>query len=135
MAGFASLLDQFKQTTAAVASATKRPHPSPHPAASDDQSASRNDINSANNGTQKIQKQHQTYQYPGTPMQTIYIACPANTETGGPEALHQLCHVINEGSYLVADVHVDEVSISTSPAQHNNGKKKKKPLKAYMLYL
>lgn len=134
MAGFASLLDQFKQTTAAVASATKRPHPSPHPAASDDQSASRNDINSANNGTQKIQKQHQTYQYPGTPVQTIYIACPANTETGGPEALHQLCHVINEGSYLVADVHVDDVSISTSPAQRNNGKKKK-PLKAYMLYL
>ena len=89
MAGFASLLDQFKQTTAAVASATKRPHPSPHPAASDDQSASRNDINCANSGTQQSQKQHQTYQYPGTPVQIIYIACPANTETGGPEAFQR----------------------------------------------
>jgi hypothetical protein len=35
------------------------------------------------------------YQRPTVPVQTIYIACPANIETGGPEALHQLCHVIN----------------------------------------
>ena len=35
------------------------------------------------------------YQRPNVPVQTIYIACPANIETGGPEALHQLCHVIN----------------------------------------
>ncbi|KAL3809235.1 hypothetical protein ACHAXA_005283 [Cyclostephanos tholiformis] len=34
---------------------------------------------------------------PTVPVRTIYVACPAGVETGGPEALHQLCHVINTG--------------------------------------
>lgn len=29
----------------------------------------------------------------------IYIICPAYASTGGPEALHQLCHVLNELKY------------------------------------
>jgi hypothetical protein len=35
------------------------------------------------------------------PVRTIYVACPASVETGGPEALHQLCHAINSGGYRI----------------------------------
>ena len=30
----------------------------------------------------------------------IYIACPANFATGGPELLHQLCHKLNSFGYV-----------------------------------
>ena len=29
------------------------------------------------------------------PVKTVYLICPPNVQTGGPEAMHQLCHVIN----------------------------------------
>eukprot|EP00978_Attheya_sp_CCMP212_P039855 scaffold211309_cov59-Attheya_sp.AAC.3 len=29
------------------------------------------------------------------PVRTIYCVCPPNLQTGGPEAMHQLCHMIN----------------------------------------
>ena len=30
----------------------------------------------------------------------IYIACPANVATGGPELLHQLCHKLRKKGYI-----------------------------------
>jgi hypothetical protein len=62
------------------------------------------------------------YQRPTVPVQTIYIACPANVETGGPEALHQLCHVINNIG--------KEDTIDTNKSNDNTGK-----IRAFMLYL
>ena len=34
--------------------------------------------------------------YPSTnPVQTVYCICPPKVQTGGPEAMHQLCHALN----------------------------------------
>ena len=33
--------------------------------------------------------------FPKQKVTTIYLACPPNVQTGGPEAMHQLCHKIN----------------------------------------
>ena len=35
------------------------------------------------------------YPFPKQKVSTIYLACPPNVQTGGPEAMHQLCHKIN----------------------------------------
>ncbi|EJK54875.1 hypothetical protein THAOC_25460 [Thalassiosira oceanica] len=78
-----------------------------------------------------------THIFPTTPVARIYIACPANVETGGPEALHQLCHVINAGEYSYLD---DEVSGRGASNRDEFGRskqdpKRRRPIKAYMLYL
>ena len=65
----------------------------------------------------KQQQKHQQYIYPTTPVRTIYVACPAYAETGGPEALHQLCHMINTGEYSYAN---DDGGDQTSAVNEKN---------------
>lgn len=109
MSGFSSLLSQFKQTTQQAASSigaadqlggegsdTKKRSRSIFEASS---SKSTHQHVTSQSKLPKQQQKHQQYVYPTTPVQTIYIACPAYAETGGPEALHQLCHMINTGEY------------------------------------
>ena len=136
MSGFSSLLDQFKQTTQAAAAAsssvgggstrgggaaastsgTKRPR---------DWTSSNTNTNTNNNTSSKQPKHHhsqkqpqQPHTFPTTPIRTIYIACPAFAETGGPEALHQLCHMINTGEYTYPiSKEVDAPSSSSSSSE------------------
>jgi hypothetical protein len=70
----------------------------------------------------------------------IFIACPP-IETGGPEALHQLCHVINSGGYQYedeSDVPKDDVSVDEfgrEVKKSANQVVSKRRVKAFMLYL
>ena len=41
------------------------------------------------------QQQQSRRRYPLTPIQTVYLVCPPRIQTGGPEAMHQLCHALN----------------------------------------
>ena len=34
--------------------------------------------------------------YPTVPVKSVYLACPPKVQTGGPEAMHQLCSAINK---------------------------------------
>mmetsp|Transcript_5943 Transcript_5943/g.12604 ORF Transcript_5943/g.12604 Transcript_5943/m.12604 type:complete len:524 (-) Transcript_5943:616-2187(-) len=157
MSGFASLLSQFKETTAAAAASSS--------SSGGGGTGSKRSRSSFEQSSSSSQPHHQlrqkqskipsssehNYCYPSsTPIKTIYIACPANTETGGPEALHQLCHMINSGEYYFDDdttdkkgddddVHdefgrliTDKRSSSSSKQQVHKGKRQ---LKAFMLYL
>jgi len=172
MSGFSSLLNQFKQTTqqATSLSNTSRggPSTSTTSTASNDTNKKRNrsifETTTNNQGTKKINNNttssQQQYKYPTKPIKTIYIACPAYTETGGPEALHQLCHMINVGEYTyeVDDDDEKEEKLAkcdefgralftkddrkpSTVASNNNDttktteKQPKKVIKAYMLYL
>ena len=108
MSGFSSLLSQFKQTTQQAASTIGAADKLGE--ASDTKKRSRSIFEASNSNSthQNVTSQsklpkHQQYVYPTTPVQTIYIACPAYAETGGPEALHQLCHMINTGEYSYAN--------------------------------
>ena len=110
MSGFSSLLNQFKQTTQQATTSLSN-------TGRQSASTSTSSINATNKKrtrsifettiTSQSKKtnnsntttQHKQYKYPTKPIKTIYIACPAYTETGGPEALHQLCHMINVGGY------------------------------------
>ncbi|KAL7537427.1 hypothetical protein ACHAXR_007818 [Thalassiosira sp. AJA248-18] len=67
------------------------------------------------------QNQQQRYGYPSTPVQTIYIACPAFAETGGPEALHQLCHQINTGEYCCYDDDSSSLALVDDDGDDDNG--------------
>lgn len=148
MSGFASLLNQFKETTqAATASGGGKRSRSSYESSS-----------SQNNNEQLAQKSKichppptppptTTYCYPSSvPVKTIYIACPANTETGGPEALHQLCHMLNTGEYYYDNAEEsnntddntrDEFGrlITSNHNQVDSEGKQQHKLKAYMLYL
>ena len=100
MSGFSSLLENFKQTTQLAAAAAS------------------SSSNVSSSGTHTSRKRShaeisETHIFPMTAVARIFIACPANVETGGPEALHQLCHVINAGEYSYLDLD-DEVQITTS---------------------
>ena len=53
--------------------------------------------------------------FPKQKVTTIYLACPPNVQTGGPEAMHQLCHKINSND--------------------NNNETSSKVTTAYMLYV
>ncbi|KAL7438273.1 hypothetical protein ACHAXM_006140 [Skeletonema potamos] len=150
MSGFASLLSQFKETTQAAAASTTTTTSSN--GGSNKRSRSSFESSQIHQPRQK-QTQENYYSYPScTPIKTIYIACPANTETGGPEALHQLCHMINSGEYYYDDdddadtnnakkddaVHdefgrlITNKNKSSKPQVVGNGKRQ---LKALMLYL
>ncbi|EJK63798.1 hypothetical protein THAOC_15527 [Thalassiosira oceanica] len=126
MSGFSSLLENFKHTTELAAAAA---------------SSSSNVSSSASEAHKSRKRPHaeisDTHIFPTTPVARIYIACPANVETGGPEALHQLCHVINAGEYSYLD---DEVSGRGASNRDEFGRskqdpKRRRPIKAYMLYL
>ncbi len=144
MSGFASLLNEFKETTqAATNSSSKR-------------SRSSYESSSSQNNEQLTQKSKichppptppptVTYCYPSSvPVKTIYIACPANTETGGPEALHQLCHMLNTGEYYYDIAESNNTDDNTRDEfgrlisnNHNqvDSEGKQHKLKAHMLYL
>lgn len=64
--------------------------------------------------------------FPLGAVRKIYLACPPNVQTGGPEAMHQLCHKINSLSLKSTNkTENDSVkSISTS-----------NKVEAFMLYL
>lgn len=119
MSGFASLLSQFKQSTEQARA------PSSHSI----------NLVAANVSA----KPAVTFQRPTTPVRRIFIACPP-IETGGPEALHQLCHLINSGGYQYEpentankDVAVDEFGreIKKGSADVDNTRR----VNACMLYL
>eukprot|EP00574_Skeletonema_japonicum_P000216 CAMPEP_0201741210 /NCGR_PEP_ID=MMETSP0593-20130828/46697_1 /ASSEMBLY_ACC=CAM_ASM_000672 /TAXON_ID=267983 /ORGANISM="Skeletonema japonicum, Strain CCMP2506" /LENGTH=526 /DNA_ID=CAMNT_0048235539 /DNA_START=1 /DNA_END=1581 /DNA_ORIENTATION=- len=154
MSGFASLLSQFKETTQAAAAASS---------SSSNGGGSNKRTRTSFEQSSSIQPHHQhqlgqkqtkispksNYCYPSSaPVKTIYIACPANAETGGPEALHQLCHMINSGEYYFhekdtskeGDEAHDEfgrliTDKSSSSSKQNQVDKGKRQLKAFMLYL
>ena len=163
MSGFASLLSQFKETTKAAAALSSTANGgggggSKRSRSSYEQSSSTQPQQLRQKQAKIPQENNNSYCYPSsTPIKTIYIACPANTETGGPEALHQLCHMINTGEYyfdetdttssnatkegdddardefgrLVTDK--NKSSSSSKPNEADN--KGKRQLKAFMLYL
>lgn len=62
------------------------------------------------------------------PVQKIFLVCPAGAQTGGPEALHQLCDQLNESTnipaymlYVVSDgVGVTFAPRSTTPAPYRH---------------
>jgi hypothetical protein len=65
------------------------------------------------------------------------IACPV-LETGGPEALHQLCHVINSGGYQyqVEEINSNESAVDEFGREIKKDQVAKKgSVKAYMLYM
>lgn len=59
----------------------------------------RRDEPAASGGSAQAQSQKQQQsrrRYPSTtPVQTVYCVCPPKVQTGGPEAMHQLCHALN----------------------------------------
>ena len=151
MSGFASLLNQFKETTQAAASDGRSTNKRPRSPSFEQSSVAQPHHNERGRKQSKI---HQPdYCYPSTtPVKTIYIACPANTETGGPEALHQLCHIINSGEYYLDDDDADTKTVidnnsnndhdefgrlitNKKPSSTNTDTKGKIQLKAFMLYL
>lgn len=96
MASFDSLLSQFK-----------RNHYAPNPDAHDsNQSKKRlkrnNDDGAADDGAAPI-----------NPVTNIYLLCPANVTTGGPEACHQLCQMMNQ-VLLDDDCNCDENEAQSS---------------------
>lgn len=119
MSGFASLLHQFKQTTQEIGAPP----------------VSGNSISSK-------PLARSLYVSPSTPVKRIFIACPP-IETGGPEALHQLCHVINSGGYPYANEEREDNSREVIAVDEFGREKKiggtsdvkKHSVKAYMLYL
>jgi hypothetical protein len=119
MSGFASLLDQFKQTTSRAA------HDPP-----------------STTSSVTSRKKSITHHAPATPVRRIFVACPL-VETGGPEALHQLCHVINGGSYQYPSSEecvdqssaVDEFGREIKCTGGNNNGSNKGTVTACMLYL
>ena len=44
---------------------------------------------------------HKNHPFPKCKVSTVYLACPPNVATGGPEAMHQLCHKINSMSAIL----------------------------------
>ena len=150
MSGFASLLNQFKETTQAATASGGSGNSSKRSRSSYESSSSQNNEQL----TQKSKIRHApptpppatTYFYPSSvPVKTIYIACPANTETGGPEALHQLCHMLNTGEYYYDNAEEsnntddntrDEFGrLITNNHNQVDSEGKQHKLKAYMLYL
>ena len=130
MSGFSSLLENFKHTTQLAAAAA---------------SSSSNASSSSASGTHRSRKRphneiSDTHIFPTTAVARIFIACPANVETGGPEALHQLCHMINAGEYSCLDNEIDGESRRGTSNRDEFGRSKqgpetRRPIKAYMLYL
>lgn len=117
MSGFASLLNQFKQSTEQAGKA-----PSIAPTST------------------RSPTEPKTYKCPTTAIKRIFVACPP-IETGGPEALHQLCHVINSGGYqyevkseVLQALDVDEFGREIKKATGSEGANLGK-VRAYMLYL
>ncbi len=157
MSGFASLLSQFKETTQAAAAVSSTN--SSGDGGSSKRSRSSYEQSSSTQPQQLRQKQAKVpsaehkYCYPSsTPIKTIYIACPANTETGGPEALHQLCHMINSGEYYFDETDTTNATkggddardefgrlitdkSKSSSSKQNEVNRGKRQLKAFMLYL
>jgi len=179
MSGFSSLLNQFKQTTQQATSLSNTSRGGQTTSSTTNTTSSsgnkkrtrsifeaattNNQGTKTSNNTTISQQHNKQYKYPTKPIKTIYIACPAYTETGGPEALHQLCHMINVGEYTYeVDDDNDDVTKevtkcdefgralftkddrkpSTVASNNNDTTKtteqqqpKKKVIKAYMLYL
>lgn len=81
MSDFGSLLSQLKSTAKQLPADNKRETPS------DDTTSDRPDK----------RPRRQEFQDAATfpPVEEVYCICPAGVQTGGPEALHQLCHEIN----------------------------------------
>ena len=55
---------------------------------------------------------------------TVYLACPPGVQTGGPEAMHQLCHKINslsengDGGITAYMLYIKEQSNQSNSVQH-----------------
>jgi hypothetical protein len=128
MSAFSALLNQFKQTTqqatasptrsrlvnaaeGASLAARKRPRSTANII---DVDVGNYNHHKASGAASSAQQQHR--RLPLTPVRTIYIACPAFAETGGPEALHQLCHMINTGKYSFPSSGTDNNAAAASVA-------------------
>ncbi len=146
MADFSSLLNQFKQQTTCNSSSLHcegRKRRNPNTSNCD---APQNNLGAQSN-TDSLDQHHVTnnrhvtsnrpdyshFKYPSTPVEKVYIACPAFTETGGPEALHQLCHMINTGDYFIEENR--SVAQGSVPTKSGADFSKNTKIRAYMLYL
>ena len=113
MSDFASLLGQLQQSAHNLATETRtgRPHIS---------------TGSDVEGQQPRKRSRQLDASTFPPVQKIFLVCPAGAQTGGPEALHQLCDQLNESTnipaymlYVVSDgVAVSFASRSKTPAPY-----------------
>ncbi len=127
---FRSLLDQFQKNAATQGStsltATLRRR------REGEDNANNNNPNEHSNKRQRQQQQQQpTFTFlPAAPVRSIFCLCPAGVETGGPEALHQLCDVINRCCY--------SFSSSSDPNlndQHPPSNEQCVEVSAFMLYM
>jgi len=76
--------------------------------------------------------QQQSRPFPNEKVDRIYLACPPNVQTGGPEAMHQLCDKINAiGKSLQVSAFMMYVEDRNGIACHV---KNAKPLGAYSIY-
>lgn len=83
---FGSMLSKLKRDAQVASSA-----PAPKRARRDEPTAS-----GGNAHAQTQKRQQSRRRYPSTtPVQTMYCVCPPRVQTGGPEAMHQLCHALN----------------------------------------
>jgi len=141
MADFSSLLNKFKQQTTSNPSSLnyegrKRRNPNiSHSSALQNNRGAQSTHGSCNE--HHIVRNHHDnshFKYPSTtPVEKVYIACPAFTETGGPEALHQLCHMINTGDYFIEGNHSG--AKGCEPTKIDAGCSENTKMRAYMLYL
>lgn len=96
------MLSQFKQNAAGIAAAAAAAE------AESESEHSRPLHSNSSNKRPRVSSPPPETSLPDVPVRTIYLLCPARKETGGPEAMHQLCD-----------------SLNTHPSIH----------KAYMLYI
>jgi hypothetical protein len=81
-----------------------------------------------NNGDHDTSAKSDHFPFPKNKVKTIYLACPPNVQTGGPEAMHQLCHKINS---LSNDVSASDSANTNDGSGTGTGIR----LSAYMLFL
>ena len=83
---FSSMLSQFKQNAEAEAERPKIKNSNERPDA----------LSSTGNKRPRIaEPPTEEKKMPTVPVRTIYIVCPPRQQSGGPEAMHQLCDLLN----------------------------------------
>ena len=101
MSDFASLLGQLQQSAQSLANSNSNSNSNSTRTTTND--STNNNADSSTNDEQPARKrvrQINAKDFP--PVKTIFILCPAGVQTGGPEALHQLCDALNETTNVPA---------------------------------
>jgi hypothetical protein len=106
MSNFASLLNQVQQTALRLSSTTS--------------SVSQHNAPSIDEPLRKRSRQLDAKDFPS--VERIVLLCPAGVQTGGPEALHQLCDQLNAmttiSAYIMYAINDDGRRSSSSSSSH-----------------